>query len=116
VPDDPDELPTASEVAEVSSPGIGAVPLGRMITGADLHPSGQRLVLRTYVGVHEYVLEAPSALASLVIVPPTLVALGPLSEPQGEAVAYDGTGSGLFTVSEDPDGAPHQPLHHYPCN
>ena len=44
-----------------------------------------------------------------------LVALGPLSEPQGEAIAYDSAGTGIWTVSESPSRTPGQPLHHYPC-
>ena len=40
---------------------------------------------------------------------------GPLSEPQGEAIAYDASGTGLWTVSEDPEGEEPQPLHHFRC-
>ena len=37
----------------MTSPGI-ALKYGRMITGADLHPSGTRVAIRTYTGVFEY--------------------------------------------------------------
>ena len=44
-----------------------------------------------------------------------MAAFGPLEELQGEAVAYDAPGTGLWTLSEDPGGVGGQPLHHYGC-
>jgi hypothetical protein len=46
---------------------------------------------------------------------PTLIPLGPLSEPQGEALCYDETGRDIFSVSEDKDQQPGQPLHRFVC-
>ena len=86
-----------------------------MITGADLHPSGRRLVMRLYVGSFEFVLEPGQTVASLGEVTPRQVAAGPLSEPQGEAIAYDEQGKGVWTLSEGNEVQRVQPLHYYPC-
>jgi hypothetical protein len=95
------------------SPGVN-IDGGRMITAADLHPGGQRMLLRVYTGVYEVwlgdagVLSLPSQTAQL-------VTLGPLSEPQGEAIGYDETGRGFYTLSEARDGVTPPPLHHFRC-
>lgn len=101
-------------VVEIDSPGL-PFRHGRMITGASLHPGGDRLLLRVYTGIYEYRFGPGQTVANLGAVTPRLVTLGPLSEPQGEAVAYDEAGSGIFSVSEDPRHIPGQPLHHYGC-
>ena len=98
----------------LTSPGI-AVTFGRMITGAALHPSGTRLLLRVYTGSFEYRDLGPGWASALDAAARTTVAIGPLTEPQGEAIAYDQAGRGVWTVSEDPDGLVAQPLHHYRC-
>jgi hypothetical protein len=105
----------ATELTVFDSPGVGSVELGRMITGADLHPSGRQLALRTYTTVHVYRFEDDQGVEALGAVTPLLVTLGPLTEPQGEAIAFDATGYGLWTASEDRNGMPGQPLHHYDC-
>lgn len=102
------------EVVAFPSPGL-AVSLGLMLTGADLHPSGTRLVLRAYTGTFEYRLGEDRDLTALAQLEPLFVALGPFSERQGEAVCYDAAGTGLWTLSEDLDGVGFQPLHHYAC-
>ncbi len=109
-----DKATKVEVVGIMDSPGIDWVEYGLMITGADLHPSGRRLVLRLYTGIFEYELEGGMSPADLADAPMREVAR-PLNEPQGEAVAYDEAGTGIWTVSEDPDREPGQPLHHYPC-
>ena len=101
-------------VVDLPSPGL-TIPKGRMVTGADLHPTGSRLLVRTYTGVFEYRLDGPLHLSELATLEPVVVVWGPLTEPQGEAVSYDAAGTGVLTLSEDPRGEGHQPLHHYPC-
>ncbi len=98
----------------LTSPGF-EIPQGRMITGAHLHPTGTRLLLRVYTGSYEYRLAPGQTLADLSQVTPTLVSAGPLSEPQGEAIAYDGTGLEVLTVSEDSRGDGDVPIHRYRC-
>lgn len=101
-------------VAEINSPGF-PIRHGRMITGASLHPSGDRLLLRVYTGIYEYRLGPGQSMDDLGAITPRQVTLGPLSEQQGEAVAYDAAGTGVWSVSEDRRQQPGQPLHHYDC-
>ncbi len=103
-----------AEVATLASPGI-AITRGRMITGADLHPLGGRVVLRVYTGIYEYRLPPGGTLTDLPAAERREVTLGPISEGQGEAVAYDARAGALWTMSEDPDGRLAQPLHRYAC-
>ncbi|MCK6551743.1 hypothetical protein L6R52_38270, partial [Myxococcota bacterium] len=104
----------ATGISRFLAPGI-AVNHGRMITGADLHPSGLAIAIRVYTGVFEYRLGSLDDVARLDVITPLTVALGPVTEPQGEAVAYDESGLGLWTVSEDPDRVGDQPLNHHAC-
>lgn len=101
-------------VATLQAPGFD-IPLGRMITGAAMHPGGRRLLLRVYTGSYEYRLPEGADWASLATVEPLRVAAGPLSEPQGEAITYDHAGSGIYTVSEDTENTRRVPLHFYGC-
>lgn len=96
-----------------ANPGVG-IENGRMITGADLHPNGERMLVRTYTGVFEVFLGEAGALGLPGEVAETIT-LGPLSEPQGEAIAYDDSGKGVWTVSEDPNQQQPKPLNHYAC-
>jgi hypothetical protein len=108
------EVGQMTQIAVVRSPGV-PIPMGQMITGADLHPSGDRLLIRVYSGSFEYQLESSADLTALPELEPRMVALGPLTETQGEAIAYDGTGRGVWTVSERSTRSSVQPLHHYSC-
>ena len=112
-----DEPFTLIESGRFNSPGVGLVERGRLVTGASMHPSGTRILLRSYTGIFEYRFDTgrggnPGDLASI---EPLTVALGPLSEPQGEAVGYDEAGTGIWSVSESPDKEPGQVLHHFSC-
>jgi hypothetical protein len=109
-----DQAVTLETVAEIDSPGF-PIRHGTMITGASLHPGGDRLLLRVYTGIYEYRFGPGQTVADIGALSPRLVKLGPLSEPQGEAVAYDAAGTGVWSVSEDPGHRPGQPLHHYGC-
>ena len=102
-------------IASFTTPGID-IDKGRMVTAGDLHPSGTRLLLRVYTGIYEYHLPAPKALSTLSSLQPVTVAIGPLSERQGEAVCYGHTGGDVFSISEDPDGQEVQMLHGYRCD
>ncbi|OGQ20775.1 MAG: hypothetical protein A2138_07725 [Deltaproteobacteria bacterium RBG_16_71_12] len=105
---------TVEVTAKVAVPaGVGGL---RQITGADLHPSGTHLLVRGYGAVWETRLDPAVGvtLDNLDRVVWTEVITAP-DEPQGEAVAYDGTGTGIVTVSESPSGDPGPPLHFAPC-
>jgi hypothetical protein len=105
----------AKELFLMPRVGVGMVENGRMITGADLHLSGTRLAVRTYTGVYELQIDEGQPWSAFASVEAKLVALGPFSEPQGEAIAYTGSGDALVTVSEDPARKQPQMLHQYPC-
>lgn len=109
-----DDVNTLELRGSVASPGV-EITNGRMITGADLHPHGDRMLLRSYTGVFEVLFLPGETAMNLAGKSAQTITLGPLSEPQGEAIAYDDTGKGLWTVSEDPNGQLPKPLHHYPC-
>lgn len=79
-----------------------SIEFGRMVTGADLHPSGQALVVRTYTGIFEHRVDDVVDLLSLGDVRLTTVTFGPFSEPQGEAIAFD-AGGHIVTISEARD-------------
>ena len=101
-----------SPVAEFPAPGV-AIRNGRLVTGADLHPTGTRVLIRVYTGSFEYRLGDGQTPAELGAVEPVTVAPGPLSEGQGEAIAYSHDGIDVWTISESP--TPRQNLHFYAC-
>ncbi|MEZ4467286.1 MAG: hypothetical protein R3F43_23280 [bacterium] len=101
-----------TDLGSFPAPGV-PVPMGKMVTGADLDATGTRLALRVYTGSYEYTLPTPADLSGLADLAPRTIAVGPLSEPQGEAIAYSADGRAVWTVSEDPAGG--QPLHRYTC-
>lgn len=80
-----------------------AIQFGRMITGADLHPTGRSLLLRTYTGIFVVDVAAGADLLALGDVRAATVTFGPFSEPQGEAIAFDAAGTGVITISEARD-------------
>lgn len=92
------------------NPGVNR-PGGRMITGASMHPGGQRILVRVYSGVYEYRFDAGGGLDRLDLAAVSQVVLGPASEAQGEAVTYDESGTGVYTISEGVTRA----LHAYAC-
>lgn len=113
-PFDADAVATASVVATFEPPGLSFVSLGRAITAADLHPAG-RLAVRVYSGIYEYRFNGSQTIEDIADVAPTLVTLGPLSEPQGEALAYGSAGIDLFSVSESTQQMSGEPLHRFVC-
>lgn len=108
------QLATMQTILSLRAPGV-AIEGGRLLTGAALHPSGERVLLRTYTGSFEYRLDAPLAFATMNDSAPMTVAFGPISERQGEAITYDASGQAIWTISEDPDQQAVQPLNFYGC-
>ena len=86
-----------------------------MMTGADLHPSRQRFLLRTYIGTFEYEFQTKDWVHELLTAEAVYTGWGPLSEGQGEAIAYSADGKAFWTVSEDKDQKPGQGIHFYTC-
>ncbi len=75
-------------------PIVVSLPRGRVVTGADVSPDGQWLVVRTYISLHLFRLEPGGRPAA---VTGNFGLLIPLVEAQGEAVAFDGTGRLILT-------------------
>jgi hypothetical protein len=111
----PNKVGLLERAATIDSPGLD-ISKGRMITGASLSPCGTLLALRTYTGTWDYTLETPEDVGKLDTFAPSLVAWGPLTEGQGEAVAHDAYRPLLWTVSEQPKGRGAQPIHRYECS
>ncbi len=70
----------------------------RATTAADLHPEGERLLLRTYGRVWELRRAGSTRIEDLLAVEPTEVPAG--SQIQGEAIAFTAEGDGYLLGSE----------------
>ncbi len=99
-------------VTEFQAPGI-PVEHGQKITATDLSPQGDHLLVRVYTGIYEYDFTRPYAFDELPTTEPNLVLLGPLSEPQGEALSYGWQGRGIWSISESQQAV--QDLHYLGC-
>jgi len=114
----------AREVARLAPLGANGDGRAHLVTAADLHPDGRRLLLRTYGALYELALPAPHALHALsdpLASPARLLATSDeLDEPQGEAAAYaEGAlaplglqGAWALTASELGDDPAHAPALH----
>lgn len=102
------------EVTTTFDPPAAALERDQLPTAADVHPSGTRMLLRTYGAVFELKLDNGVTADHFAASDLTKLFDGPASEPQGESIAYDVDGTGFFTVSESPQ--PNQPLHHASCS
>mgnify|MGYP003338204737 CR=1 FL=1 len=74
------------------------------ITGAELHSTGERLVVRVYSGIYEYRLDPAFGMERLDLAQVSEVVQAGDVEPQGEAVCYDAPGRGIYSISEDAGG------------
>jgi len=86
-----------------------------LVTGGDIDPCGEHLLIRTYAALFEFTLPAGKPFEAIfgatgVKVPSPTTA----EEPKGEAVTYAGDGRGYFTSSEA-KGAPSVGLHGVTC-
>lgn len=71
---------------------------GGLTTGAAVHPSGTRALLRTYTQVWEYRGRPEQSLAAMLATTP--VAVPGATQPQGEAVTYTADGRGYLLGTE----------------
>jgi len=93
------QVGTARFVRRLRAPsGFGA-----LTTAGDVHPLGDRVLLRTYTSVWEYRGEPNQSIDAMLATTP-IEAPSP-RQPQGEAVAYAADGRGFLLGSEKP-GAP----------
>lgn len=72
--------------------------LARLTTGADAHPSGERVLLRTYAGVWELVQPGAGSLEDVLAATPHEVTGAP--QLQSEGIAYRRDGRGYLLASE----------------
>ncbi len=94
LPQSPGPVQTLSTLRELVLPA----PSGPLVTGGAAHPCGDRLLLRTYTALLEYVAppNQPFEAAFAATARPVPVAV----EAQGEAVSYLADGAGYVTASE----------------
>src|ERR1700675_751445 len=90
------------------SPGAGLP--GTIITGADVSPDGNMVLVRTYRRVLAFARPKGKS-------PAAHFGAGPCYAPQaderqGEAVGFAADGSGYFTISEGANA----PIHHFVAN
>lgn len=71
----------------------------RLITAGDIAPSGNAVILRTYLSALEYRLPAGTPFSSIWRQSPSLLSMPPL--PQAEAVCYGRSGAQVFTTTEN---------------
>lgn len=69
-----------------------------LVTGGDISPCGDRVLLRTYFSLFEYAIPPGKSIAEALATAPTKVPVA--KEPQGEAVAFRADGRGYFTAPE----------------
>ncbi len=81
----------------------GMVP---MVTAADIHPCGARVLLRTYTGALEFIAPSHGSIEDALAYPPTPVPAAP--EFQSEAIAYRADGRGYVTVPEGAGAVIHE--------
>lgn len=104
-PHAPGPARTAERVATLNLPADG----GQLVTGGDLHPCADRLLVRTYVALYEYERPAGAPFEAIFAAAPRAVAV--VTERHGEAVGWRADGRGYVTTSE---GA-HQPVNAFGC-
>lgn len=92
---------TAGVLVTLQAAGSAAGTAGKSITGGDVSPCGDRVLLRAYFGLLEYAIPPGEAAASVA----TTLSFVPREVPmafelQSEAVAYRAGGLGYFTAPE----------------
>ena len=72
----------------------------RRITGASMHWSGTRLLIRTTGALLEYAATDPASFFDLLGRAPRQQVVSPAGEEQGEAITHDDAGTGWLSISE----------------
>ena len=81
------------------------------LTGGDISPSGQEILLKNYSGIYYWSRVPGQPLHEALTAEPILLPY--LPEPQGEAICWKADGGGYYTVSEEHDDIPAH-LYFYP--
>ncbi len=82
----------------ITAEKIGVLPLS-IITGGDISPEGNEVLLKSYNAVYYYKLIGDEKVESIISKQPTLLPYA--AEPQGEAICWKVDGSGYYTLSEE---------------
>jgi hypothetical protein len=77
----------------------------RKVTGASLHWSGTRLLVRFTGGLAEYAAVDPVAFLDPSSLTPRQILASPPGEEQGEAITWSNDGTAFFSIAEAPKGA-----------
>ena len=88
----PERTATLTKVTDVVVPDGSS-----LVTGGDIHPDGDGVLLRTYTHLWFYSLSGGDVGAALANMPCEMPVL---NEAQGETVAWTAAGDGYITVSE----------------
>lgn len=105
-PQDTSATATMEHVGDLTF-GSGSLSGGTTTTGGDISPDGRWIIVRTYSSAFLWRRHHGGTVADAFLTEPCRLPLR--SEPQGEAIGFDSSGSGYFTVSE----GSHPPLHYF---
>lgn len=93
------QLPYPQSTTDViTAKAYGELPL-TFITGGGISPDGAEILLRTYTGVYHFSRSSGQSFADA-LQRQTGRSLPYRLEPQGEAICFDASGRGYFTISE----------------
>lgn len=81
--------------------------LERLATGGDISPTGEAILVRTYLGAHVWPRTEGQSIAATLQGTPCVTTLR--LEPQGEAITFTPDGQGFLTLSEGTN----QPIYEY---
>jgi hypothetical protein len=104
-------LPYPQSVSTVNTATfMGDLPL-TMVTAGSISPKGEEILLKTYLGVYYWRRYTGESIGDCLL-KTTPTQLNYLLEPQGEAIAFDQSDSGFYTLSER-SNAPAVTLNYY---
>ena len=96
-------------IKEIKTESLG--PLS-WITGADISPDGNEILMRSYLSIFYYKRENGKPVESAFDGSIEKVPYGPATERQGEAICWSHRGEGYYTISESVQGS-EQHLYYY---
>lgn len=86
------------------------MPLTQIVAGS-ISPDGQQVLLKNYKMIYHWKRSAEQTLRDMLAQKPTVLPYDP--ENQGEAMCWNTTGTGFFTLSESPEAGARSQLRYY---
>lgn len=86
------------------------MPLTQIVAGS-ISPDGQQVLLKNYKMIYHWKRSAEQSLRDMLAQKPTVLPYDP--ENQGEAMSWNTTGTGFFTLSESPETGTRSQLRYY---